>query len=85
MSLSECMCVNVMISCTRSLFLFQGRFTIAAKHHINIAEVYETEMADLDKVSFNPFAFPISEPKCAPENPGTNSAENEWFPNQIIL
>jgi len=32
-------------------YLLQGRFTIAAKHHINIAEIYETEMADLDKVS----------------------------------
>ncbi|KAI0219038.1 Alpha-soluble NSF attachment protein, partial [Lamellibrachia satsuma] len=30
-----------------------GRFTIAAKHHINIAEIYETEMADLDKAVTN--------------------------------
>ncbi|TNN66614.1 Alpha-soluble NSF attachment protein [Liparis tanakae] len=27
----------------------QGRFTIAAKHHITIAEIYETEMVDIDK------------------------------------
>uniref|UniRef100_A0A8C9Z8J6 N-ethylmaleimide-sensitive factor attachment protein, alpha b n=1 Tax=Sander lucioperca TaxID=283035 RepID=A0A8C9Z8J6_SANLU len=26
-----------------------GRFTIAAKHHITIAEIYETEMVDIDK------------------------------------
>lgn len=35
------------------LFFFgslQGRFTIAAKHHMSIAEIYETEMVDIDKV-----------------------------------
>ena len=26
-----------------------GRFTIAAKHHQTIAEIYETELADLDR------------------------------------
>lgn len=31
-------------------FLLQGRFTIAAKHHISIAEIYETELVDIDKV-----------------------------------
>lgn len=30
---------------------FQGRFTIAAKHHISIAEIYETELVDIEKVS----------------------------------
>lgn len=29
----------------------QGRFTIAAKHHISIAEIYETELVDVEKVS----------------------------------
>lgn len=29
---------------------FQGRFSIAAKHHISVAEVYETELVDIDKV-----------------------------------
>ena len=29
---------------------FQGRFTIAAKHHITIAEIYESEMVDINKV-----------------------------------
>ena len=28
---------------------FQGRFTIAAKHHVSIAEIYETELADSEK------------------------------------
>lgn len=28
----------------------QGRFTIAAKHHMSIAEIYETELVDIDKV-----------------------------------
>lgn len=32
----------------------QGRFTIAAKHHISIAEIYETELVDIDKVSKTP-------------------------------
>uniref|UniRef100_A0A8C2C5A2 N-ethylmaleimide-sensitive factor attachment protein, alpha b n=1 Tax=Cyprinus carpio TaxID=7962 RepID=A0A8C2C5A2_CYPCA len=26
-----------------------GRFTIAAKHHVTIAEIYETELVDIDK------------------------------------
>lgn len=29
----------------------KGRFTIAAKHHITIAEIYETELVDIEKVS----------------------------------
>ena len=41
------------------LYLLQGRFTIAAKHHINIAEIYETEMADLDKVSIKSASMSI--------------------------
>lgn len=28
----------------------QGRFTIAAKHHITIAEIYEAELVDIEKV-----------------------------------
>lgn len=28
----------------------QGRFTIAAKHHITIAEIYESELVDIEKV-----------------------------------
>lgn len=34
-------------------FWLQGRFTIAAKHHISIAEIYETELVDIDKVKLN--------------------------------
>uniref|UniRef100_A0A8B9NDL5 NSF attachment protein alpha n=1 Tax=Accipiter nisus TaxID=211598 RepID=A0A8B9NDL5_9AVES len=30
-------------------FCFQGRFTIAAKHHISIAEIYEMELVDIEK------------------------------------
>lgn len=37
-----CVCV---CACWR-----QGRFTIAAKHHITIAEVYESELVDIEKV-----------------------------------
>lgn len=36
---------------TVSYFFPQGRFTIAAKHHITIAEIYETELVDIEKVS----------------------------------
>lgn len=32
------------------LFLVQGRFTIAAKHHISVAEIYESELVDIEKV-----------------------------------
>eukprot|EP00064_Thunnus_orientalis_P019317 superscaffoldBa00004782_g19434 len=28
---------------------YQGRFTIAAKHHISIAEIYESELVDIEK------------------------------------
>jgi hypothetical protein len=42
----------------------QGRFTIAAKHHISIAEIYETELVDIEKVSRCRASFP----------PGTYSA-----------
>uniref|UniRef100_A0A8C9Z9Z6 N-ethylmaleimide-sensitive factor attachment protein, alpha b n=1 Tax=Sander lucioperca TaxID=283035 RepID=A0A8C9Z9Z6_SANLU len=31
------------------IYTDMGRFTIAAKHHITIAEIYETEMVDIDK------------------------------------
>lgn len=34
----------------KCLSLLQGRFTIAAKHHMSIAEIYETELVDIDKV-----------------------------------
>uniref|UniRef100_A0A673MRH6 Alpha-soluble NSF attachment protein-like n=1 Tax=Sinocyclocheilus rhinocerous TaxID=307959 RepID=A0A673MRH6_9TELE len=29
--------------------MHSGRFTIAAKHHVTIAEIYETELVDIDK------------------------------------
>uniref|UniRef100_A0A3Q4GPS3 N-ethylmaleimide-sensitive factor attachment protein, alpha b n=1 Tax=Neolamprologus brichardi TaxID=32507 RepID=A0A3Q4GPS3_NEOBR len=31
------------------IYTDMGRFTIAAKHHISIAEIYETELVDVDK------------------------------------
>ena len=40
------------VSClTKSIDIYtdMGRFTIAAKHHQTIAEIYETDIADLDK------------------------------------
>lgn len=34
-------------------YTLQGRFTIAAKHHMTIAEIYETDMVDVEKVMCN--------------------------------
>ena len=31
------------------IYTDMGRFSIAAKHHQTIAEIYETELADLDR------------------------------------
>ncbi|KFW81774.1 Beta-soluble NSF attachment protein, partial [Manacus vitellinus] len=33
----------------RGFGMMQGRFTIAAKHHITIAEIYEAELVDIEK------------------------------------
>jgi hypothetical protein len=38
------------ISLIKCLSVLQGRFTIAAKHHISIAEIYESEIVDIEKV-----------------------------------
>ncbi len=42
--------INILFS-HHPAFPFQGRFTIAAKHHITIAEIYESEIVDIEKVS----------------------------------
>uniref|UniRef100_A0AAQ4PQI0 N-ethylmaleimide-sensitive factor attachment protein, beta b n=1 Tax=Gasterosteus aculeatus aculeatus TaxID=481459 RepID=A0AAQ4PQI0_GASAC len=38
-------CLNAAID----IYTDMGRFTIAAKHHINIAEIYESELVDIEK------------------------------------
>uniref|UniRef100_A0A8C5C985 N-ethylmaleimide-sensitive factor attachment protein, beta b n=1 Tax=Gadus morhua TaxID=8049 RepID=A0A8C5C985_GADMO len=38
-------CLNAAID----IYTDMGRFTIAAKHHINIAEIYEAELVDIEK------------------------------------
>ncbi|XP_003971571.1 N-ethylmaleimide-sensitive factor attachment protein, beta b [Takifugu rubripes] len=38
-------CLNASID----IYTDMGRFTIAAKHHISIAEIYESEMVDIEK------------------------------------
>ncbi|XP_006902961.1 PREDICTED: beta-soluble NSF attachment protein isoform X3 [Elephantulus edwardii] len=38
-------CLNAAID----IYTDMGRFTIAAKHHITIAEIYETELVDIEK------------------------------------
>uniref|UniRef100_A0AAY4B0A1 Alpha-soluble NSF attachment protein n=1 Tax=Denticeps clupeoides TaxID=299321 RepID=A0AAY4B0A1_9TELE len=35
------------------IYTDMGRFTIAAKHHVSIAEIYESELLDIDKVGNN--------------------------------
>ncbi|XP_049725532.1 beta-soluble NSF attachment protein isoform X3 [Elephas maximus indicus] len=37
----------------------KGRFSIAAKHHITIAEIYETELVDIEKVGTNTMDNPL--------------------------
>ncbi|KAI8482637.1 PREDICTED: alpha-soluble NSF attachment protein-like [Branchiostoma belcheri] len=41
------------ISRAVEIFTDMGRFTIAAKNHISIAEIYETEIVDIDKAISN--------------------------------
>ncbi|XP_036680930.1 beta-soluble NSF attachment protein isoform X2 [Balaenoptera musculus] len=38
-------CLNAAVD----IYTDMGRFTIAAKHHISIAEIYETELVDIEK------------------------------------
>jgi len=47
---------NEAVNClTKAIEIYadMGRFTIAAKHHITIAEIYETEIVDIDKAIAN--------------------------------
>uniref|UniRef100_A0AAR2KSC8 N-ethylmaleimide-sensitive factor attachment protein, beta b n=1 Tax=Pygocentrus nattereri TaxID=42514 RepID=A0AAR2KSC8_PYGNA len=63
-------CLNAAID----IYTDMGRFTIAAKHHITIAEVYESELVDIEKTKkcilrFSdyfaiPFSFDSSANKC---------------------
>lgn len=49
----------------------QGRFTIAAKHHITIAEIYEAELVDIEKVRVASLVMSLEGPGTAfPENLG---------------
>uniref|UniRef100_A0A803YEV7 Uncharacterized protein n=1 Tax=Meleagris gallopavo TaxID=9103 RepID=A0A803YEV7_MELGA len=45
------------------IYTDMGRFTIAAKHHISIAEIYESELVDIEKVSRGGGALP-PQPVC---------------------
>ena len=38
-------------------FLDKGRFTMAAKHHITVAEMYESNAVDLEKVTNSKILF----------------------------
>lgn len=54
---------------------FQGRFTIAAKHHISIAEIYESELVDIEKVRIQ--TAPTS--SNAVTSCGINSCGESWL------
>ena len=49
--------VTVVLS---AFHLIQGRFTIAAKHHISVAEIYETELVDIERVNISCLVFSVS-------------------------
>ncbi|KAL8590076.1 hypothetical protein ACOMHN_034307 [Nucella lapillus] len=47
---------NEAVSCIQraiEIYTDMGRFSIAAKHHISVAEIYETELADMEKAVKN--------------------------------
>uniref|UniRef100_A0AAX7TT91 NSF attachment protein beta n=1 Tax=Astatotilapia calliptera TaxID=8154 RepID=A0AAX7TT91_ASTCA len=47
-------CLNQAID----IYTDMGRFTIAAKHHITIAEIYESELVDIEKVKWGVKGLP---------------------------
>ncbi|WAR18276.1 SNAA-like protein [Mya arenaria] len=52
-SAGECFCraseLQLQLGSKHEAATHYGRFTIAAKHHVSIAEIYENELADMDK------------------------------------
>uniref|UniRef100_A0A8D3ECM0 NSF attachment protein alpha n=1 Tax=Scophthalmus maximus TaxID=52904 RepID=A0A8D3ECM0_SCOMX len=60
------------------IYTDMGRFTIAAKHHITIAEIYETELVDIDKVRC------FSANKCLLKV-ATYAAQLEQYPKAIEI
>uniref|UniRef100_A0A671R3I5 Alpha-soluble NSF attachment protein n=1 Tax=Sinocyclocheilus anshuiensis TaxID=1608454 RepID=A0A671R3I5_9TELE len=42
-------CLVTLLKISTFINSMHGRFTIAAKHHVTIAEIYETELVDIDK------------------------------------
>ncbi|NXS58543.1 SNAA protein, partial [Brachypteracias leptosomus] len=53
------------------IYTDMGRFTIAAKHHVSIAEIYEAELVDVEKVNWEHWEYW----ECrdgAPETPGNS-------------
>uniref|UniRef100_A0A673J322 Beta-soluble NSF attachment protein-like n=1 Tax=Sinocyclocheilus rhinocerous TaxID=307959 RepID=A0A673J322_9TELE len=74
-------CLNAAID----IYTDMGRFTIAAKHHITIAEVYESELVDIEKVLFPPQSnFYSSANKCLLKV-ASYSAQLEQYPKAIEI
>uniref|UniRef100_A0A8C1E1Y7 N-ethylmaleimide-sensitive factor attachment protein, alpha b n=2 Tax=Cyprinus carpio TaxID=7962 RepID=A0A8C1E1Y7_CYPCA len=65
------------------IYTDMGRFTIAAKHHVTIAEIYETELVDIDKDP-QPCTFCISANKCLLKV-ATYAAQLEQYPKAIEI
>uniref|UniRef100_A0A8C7RTV6 N-ethylmaleimide-sensitive factor attachment protein, beta a n=1 Tax=Oncorhynchus mykiss TaxID=8022 RepID=A0A8C7RTV6_ONCMY len=70
-------CLNAAID----IYTDMGRFTIAAKHHITIAEVYESELVDIEKVRNT---HKTSANKCLLKV-GHYSAQLEQYPKAIEI
>uniref|UniRef100_A0A6Q2X691 N-ethylmaleimide-sensitive factor attachment protein, beta b n=1 Tax=Esox lucius TaxID=8010 RepID=A0A6Q2X691_ESOLU len=77
-------CLNAAID----IYTDMGRFTIAAKHHITIAEVYESELVDIEKVHTPPPRYvsvsSSSANKCLLKV-GHYSAQLEQYPKAIEI
>uniref|UniRef100_A0A8P4KEL8 N-ethylmaleimide-sensitive factor attachment protein, alpha b n=1 Tax=Dicentrarchus labrax TaxID=13489 RepID=A0A8P4KEL8_DICLA len=72
------------------IYTDMGRFTIAAKHHISIAEIYETELVDIDKVRSNICLKSFSIFLCSSANKcllkvATYAAQLEQYPKAIEI
>ena len=51
--------INIIESVQINFIHQQGRFTIAAKHHVTIAEIYENDKVDIDKVNNKPLNYAL--------------------------
>ncbi|NXJ34089.1 SNAA protein, partial [Ciconia maguari] len=75
------------------IYTDMGRFTIAAKHHISIAEIYETELVDIEKVNagergerqFSRLSFPRSSANKCLLKVATYAAQLEQYQKAVEI